>query len=177
METMTTTSGRKQFIWKHLLTILFALAAIGLFFWGWFSMRSMKAQFQEDQTLLIDSFEARIDTVQLEGMELTSKVLSWAVRSEVSRQNNEQVNQFFLQFIQEANVSKAQYVDAETGIILLSTDKKDEGTSLLNTLLLTSGKQVVEQDSLRWRIATPVMGLNQKLGVLIVESPRNVQSE
>ena len=177
MENSTTPAGWKQFLFRHMLTILLILLSLGIFFWGWFSLRSQKAQFLKEKTTMIDSYEARIDTVQLEGMELTSKVLSWAVRSEVSRQNNEQVNQFFLQFIQEANVSKAQYVDAETGVILLSTDKKDEGTSLLNTLLLTSGKQAVEQDSLRWRIATPVMGLNQKLGVLIVESPRNVQSE
>lgn len=172
METTTTSSGWKQFIWKHLLTILFALAAIGLFFWGWYSMRSMKAQFQEEQTLLIDSFEARIDTLQLEGMELTAKVLSWAIRSEVTRENLEQANQFFLQFIKEANISKAQYIDVETGAILISTDKKDEGTMILNPMVLNAEKQFVDRDSLHWRIATPVMGLNQKLGVLIVESPR-----
>ena len=172
MEPTTTSSGWKQFIRKHLLTILFALAAIGLFFWGWYSIRSLKAQFQEEQTLLIDSFEARIDTLQLEGMELTAKVLSWAIRSEVSRENIEQVNQFFLQFIKDANVSKAQYIDVETGAILISTDKKDEGTMILNPMVLKAEKQFVDQDSLHWRIATPVMGLNQKLGVLIVESPR-----
>lgn len=122
--------------------------------------------------MLRDSFEARIDTLHLEGMELTAKVLSWAIRSEVSRENSEQVNQFFLQFIKEANVSKAQYVDAETGAILISTDKKDEGTMILNPMVLKAEKQFAEQDSLHWRIATPVMGLNQKLGVLIVESPR-----
>lgn len=172
METSTTPPGWKQFIWKHLLTILFALAAISVLFWGWFSMRSLKAQFQEEQALLRDSFETRIDTLQLEGMELTAKVLSWAIRSEVSRENIEQVNQFFLQFIKDAHVSKAQYIDAETGAILISTDKKDEGTTILNPMVLKAEKQFAEQDSLHWRIATPVMGLNQKLGVLIVESPR-----
>ncbi len=172
MTTEEKPTGWKTFLLRHSLTLLFALIAGGIFLWGWLSMRSMQADFDQRQTELIDSFHREVDTLHLEGMERTAKVLSWAIRSEVSRNNQEQVNQFFLQFIRDARVSKAQYVDAETGEILISTDKKDEGTSLLNSLLLRAEKQTAQQDSLHWRIATPVMGLNQKWGVLIVESPR-----
>lgn len=164
--------NRTAFIKKHFLTILFAVLAVGLFLWGWLTIRSLKSGFDSERTALVDSFESRIDTLHLEGMERTAKVLSWAVRSEVSRNNIEQVNQFFLEFIRETSVSKAQYVDAETGEILISTDRKDEGTTILDPVVLRAEKQTVSQDSLHWRIATPVMGLNQKMGVLMIESPR-----
>ncbi len=172
METNPTPSQGKSFLKRHWLTIFLGLLAVGIFAWAMLTMRSMKSGFEQERAELVDSFSARIDTIQLEGMALTSKVLSWAIRSEVSRNNQEQVNQFFLQFIRDSRVNKAQYVDAETGAILISTDKKDEGTTILNPMILKAEKQIVEQDSLHWRIATPVMGLNQKLGILIVQSPR-----
>jgi hypothetical protein len=172
METNPSPSHSKSFLQRHWLTLFLVLLAVGIFSWAMLTMRSMRSTFELDRAEMADSFRARIDTIQQEGMALTSKVLSWAIRSEVTRDNQEQVNQFFLQFIQDSRVNKVQYVDAETGAVLISTDKKDEGTTILNPMILKAEKQVVEQDSLQWRIATPVMGLNQKLGILIVQSPR-----
>jgi len=100
---------------------------------------------------------------------LSSKVFSWAIRSELTRENKEQVNQFFLNFIKEPGVSKVEFVNALDGRVMLSTNKKDEGLVFPNQVALATTETINYRNDSVLSIVSPVMGLNNKLGVLVIE--------
>ena len=100
---------------------------------------------------------------------LTSNVFSWAIRGELTRENKEQVNQFFLSIIKEPGVSKVEFVRAPDGKITLSTNKKDEGSIYTNQVALMSNETINFKTDSVLNVVTPVMGLNNKLGVLVIE--------
>jgi hypothetical protein len=156
------------FIFSHKLIFSLLFALIILFLWAFIKIsvteKRFEKQIQEQKSL----YENKIDSLTVRHFELTSKMLSLAVRSELTRDNKEQVNQFFLSFIKEQGVTKVMLVDAVTAKVLISTDKKDEGTFFAD-LIIATDKTVHQIDGKLLRIVTPVMGLNSKIGILVIE--------
>lgn len=156
------------FIFSHKLVFSLLFALIILFLWAFIKIsiteKRYEKQIQEQKAL----YENKIDSLIVKHLELTSEMLSLAVRSELTRDNREQVNQFFLSFIKEEGVSKVMLVDAATTKVLISTDKKDEQT-FFTDLVLATEKTVHQIDGELLRVVTPVMGLNSKIGILIIE--------
>jgi len=126
-------------------------------------------QFKKDTLKLRSDYENKLDSITTKNLMLTSKVFSWAIRSELTRENKEQVNQFFLSIIKEPGVSKVEFVRAPDGKITLSTNKKDEGSIYTNQVALMSNETINFKTDSVLNVVTPVMGLNNKLGVLVIE--------
>jgi len=126
-------------------------------------------QFKKDTLKLRSDYENKLDSITTKNLMLTSKVFSWAIRSELTRENKEQVNQFFLSIIKERGVSKVEFVRAPDGKITLSTNKKDEGSIYTNQVALMSNETINFKTDSVLNVVTPVMGLNNKLGVLVIE--------
>ena len=71
------------------------------------------------------------------------------------------------------SVFEAEFIDAETGRVSLYTDKKNAGVRFTNQdALLTIKTRHYTRDSII-NVITPVMGLNEKLGVLVIKFARN----
>ncbi|MDD3323278.1 MAG: hypothetical protein PHS59_17730 [Paludibacter sp.] len=156
------------FILRHKMVFTLLVIIIILASWAFIKMAVMENRFEKQKALIITTYENKIDSLTLKHLELTSKVFSWAVRSELTRENKEQVNQFFLSFIQENNVKKVMFIDASTATISLSTDKKDEGKTINDLSLLPDQTISIDKDS-TFEIISPVMGLNNKLGSLVID--------
>ena len=110
-----------------------------------------------------------MDSLKVANYKLTSKVFSWAIRSEMLRNNNEQVDQFFLSFIKDPNVKKIQLINPDNAVVILSTDKKDEGQKIdIQKIYQTDSLTVVREDDIL-KIYNPIMGLNKKIGLLVIE--------
>lgn len=156
------------FILRHKLvfTLLFALVVV--FSWAFIKMSIMENRFKKQSLEMQTTYENRIDSLTARQLVLTSKVFSWAIRSELTRENKEQVNQFFLSFIQEPGITNVKLVDANTSKVLLSTDKKDEGSLFTNPAMLTDKPIYQTKDSIL-QVICPVMGLNNKIGALVIE--------
>ena len=157
------------FVLRHKLvfTLLFVIVVISL--WAFIKISLIENQFKKDTLKLKSDYENKIDSLTTKNLMLTSKVFSWAIRSELTRDNKEQVNQFFLNFIKEPGVSKVEFVNALDGKVSLSTNKKDEGSAYTNQVALLTNETINYKTDSVLNVVTPVMGLNNKLGVLVIE--------
>ena len=170
-ETITEVKNKSKFgayILRHKMVFALLLIILVLALWSFIKMTLMKNQFEKQKADIVTTYELKIDSLTQKQLAFTSKVFSWAVRSELTRENKEQVNQFFLSFIQEKNVKKVMFIDASNSTITLSTDKKDEGTVITDLTLLPDDTKV-KTNADGFQIISPVMGLNNKLGSLVID--------
>lgn len=152
---------------KMVFTLLLVIVVISL--WALIKISIMQNHYKKETLKLKSDYENRIDSLTTKQIMLTSKVFSWAIRSELTRENKEQVNQFFLSYIKEPGVSNVKFVNSPDSKVTLSTDKKDEGTVYTNQIVLMATETINFKNDSILTVVTPVMGLNNKLGVLLIE--------
>lgn len=157
------------FVRKHWIVFLLIAAIIILFLWAVIKIQLIEKRSSNEKVQLVNLYEQRMDSLYFSDMELTSRVFSWAIRSEMTRQNLEQVNQFFSGFVKEPNIRKVQLIDPITGAVLLSSDKKDEGLIIEDAIILRSEKTIHLAGDAGDKIISPVMGLDTRIGVLVIE--------
>lgn len=157
------------FLMNHKMVFFLLITLIVFVLWAFIKMYIMNNQFEKQTSELKTRYENKIDSLTALKLELTSKTFAWAVRSELIRDNKEQVNQFFTAFIKEPGIIKVEFVDAFTSRITLSTDKKDEGMVFEDPIALVTEKVIHLQNDSILTIYSPVMGLNNKLGSLIIK--------
>ncbi|MDD2271586.1 MAG: hypothetical protein PHP95_07610 [Desulfuromonadaceae bacterium] len=162
-------SVNKSFIvthWHSIAIIFLVLAVAGMYQWKNVAVNSAKTQVTEQANRII----AEQNTSYLR---LVAVPLTWAVRSEMIRNNYDQVNQYLSQFVKEKNM-KEIIVAKPDGTIVVATNKKREGTSVTSIFplpVLQEDKTVVTaQENGDIMVVSPVMGLSSKLGVLILLS-------
>ena len=148
-------------------TVLTVLLLV-VFIWFSIKIRINEKNFNNEKTQLITQYESKIDSLQIKHLEFATEVFSWSVRSELLRENTENLNQLLTVFVQQSGADLVQLVNPKDNIVLLSSDKKFEGTSLETTAFsnLTSTKVYAEENLVK--IVSPVMGFNDKIGVLLV---------
>ena len=152
---------------KHwrLLGIFLLLAIIaGLFFWKQIAVE----QTRKEVTQKADNIITKQNTTFLQ---LAVTPLVWAVRSEMIRGNFDQINQYMISFVREPNVNEVVLVKPD-GVVLLATNKSLEGTratdSFPEAALQVETTMVTPLQNRGLMAASPIMGLNKKLGVLII---------
>lgn len=157
------------FLNKHKLSFALLLVLLVVFIFFTIKTRNLEKEHFARQQKLTEHYDLAIDSLQISNVELAVKAFSWAVRSELLRDNIEQVNQFFISFVQEPGIINVKLVNQRTAIVTLSTNKKEEGSPFENPQLLQSDEQVVTATDNHILAITPIMGMNVKLGVLVVE--------
>ena len=157
------------FILRHKLVFTLLIVIVVISLWAFIKISLIENQSKKDILKLKSDYENKIDSITTKNLMLTSKVFSWAIRSELTRDNKEQVNQFFLSFIKEPGVRKVEFVNAPDGKVTLSTNKKDEGSNYTNQVALMSNETLNFNNDSILNVVTPVMGLNNKLGSLVIE--------
>ncbi|MEI8086305.1 MAG: hypothetical protein WCG93_08835 [Paludibacter sp.] len=157
------------YVSNHKMVFSLLLALVVVFLWSIIKMTLMNSSFEKQTAELKTSYESQMNTMTIQHLTLTSKTLALAVRSELTRNNKEQVNQFFMSIIKEPGIKKIEFVDAKTSKVLLSTDKKDEGAVYPNQVALMTDETIQFTNNSVLNIVSPVMGLNNKLGVLVME--------
>ena len=157
------------FVVKHNTVISMSLVIVIILLWAVIKMNTIQKRAHSEKQHLTEIYETRLDSLTISSMELTAKVLSWAVRGEMLRQNLDQVNQFFNSFVQEPGINKIQLIDPVSAKIVLSTDKKDEGAIIEDTLILQAERIYNTTGENHTKIISPVMGLSTRIGVLVIE--------
>ena len=138
---------------------------------SWLSIKLLveRNQYEKAKTEMVNQYETQIDSIQLKNIEFASRVFSWSVRSELMRENAENLNQLFNVFVKDSNAQLVQLINLETNTIQISTDKQFEG----NAYTVPSELNMEEQFNIsvddKVTIFTPIMGLNNKIGLLMVE--------
>lgn len=148
--------------WK-IIAALAILLSIVLYYN--FILYQTKNQFKEEKETLITQYTQEIDSLKLAKTTEIVKVFSWAVRSELLRENFEQVDLLFNTFVKESNMVKISLINIETQKVQLSTDKKLENELFTELDLLKLNELTVDNN----RIVAPISRLNKQLGLLIVD--------
>jgi len=158
-----------SFIKKNLLSVVLALLLIVVAIWFLIKVSVDAKRFENEKTQLISLYETQMDSLQVKHIEFASTVFSWSVRSELMRNNVENLNQLLTVFVKESGADLVQLVNPENKLILLSSDKKFEGTTYNQNLDFEIENTVVLEQDGKVIIVTPVMGFNSTIGILIVE--------
>jgi hypothetical protein len=99
------------------------------------------------------------------------QVLSWAVRSELIRDNLDTIDQYLGEIVKMRDTEKVVLI-GEDGQLLVSTDKRledTEGGDLYPKEILNLRKITIKSDvDGRKLLVVPVMGLNNRIGTVIV---------
>lgn len=164
-EKPTTPFWKKHFL-KLFLVLLLAVSIV----WGWVANNQLQKEHEEAITELKESHKEQITSMlKLKNKEVT-QALALAVRSELIDENKDQVNQYFLQVLKQPSVSKLMLINHNSGEILISTNKKDEGTKFkMNDLVKAKDLKTVMNKG-NWHTAAPIMGLNNQLAVIVMVS-------
>ena len=155
---------KRNFLSLFLLTLLIISVA-----WGYFANRATVSNYEKQITTLTDEHQEELKRLKVEHVKQLSNTLALAVRSEMIAENMNQVNQYFLQTLKTFEVEKVMLVDQKTGKVTLSTNKKDEETIFGNKGLVQAKESMTTVYNNNTYTATPIMGLNNQLGVLIIQ--------
>lgn len=124
---------------------------------------------KEEKQTLIKQHKVEVDSLKLSSIENTIRVFSWAVRSELIRDNLEQVGQFFLWLVKEPNIQTISLIDVNNGNVILSSDKKLEQQPANSALSWQS--ETIQTDAINGNIwmTVPVFGLDKKIASLAIQ--------
>lgn len=157
-----------RFIKKNIFALILILIIIIVFLYSIIRVNILERNHERETERLISEYEVKIDSLTIDNMKLTTRVFTWAVRSELIRQNKEQVDHFFSDFIREERVFKIKLIDPETHKVSLSTDKKDVGSIPDNIELFKVDELTVISEEDYTKFINPVMGLDRKVGILVI---------
>lgn len=161
---------------KHWLTYLLLVLLIGTSSGLWLNnkrvLRNQAEAFSNQQITERELAQQTLDSLNTGQLQATMKALVWAVRSELVRDNVEQVDQYFRQFVKMDGVDEITLIDNQ-GTIRLSTNMKDEG-DLLDPSLAEQAMQATDVQFIEFEqqaylyIVAPVMSYNNRLGTLVL---------
>lgn len=179
MEKKTTWFQRNKGI--TLFISLLVVIIIVLFAWSQIEKGNFNKRMDEQRVEIINNSRKLIDENRKKLLYDVSRSLSWALRSEASRNNFDQANQYLNEFVKAREFELALFADND-GNIILATDKRMEGTLAQDQFAVNLSDvqdvniQVMPDN--KWMATTPVMGLNTRLGILIlIYDPRNITDE
>jgi flagellar basal body-associated protein FliL len=177
-------NGFLTFIKKHIVSVLLALALIVILIWFSAKNSMNTRQFEKEKTALITqskneksaltaNYKSEKDSLRIVNLEAATRIFSWSVRSELLRNNTENLNQLVNAFVKESGADLVQLIDPETNKITLSSDKKFEDTEYAQKTDFGLKEPHTLKEDGTIKIITPVMGLNTALGILIVQIGNN----
>lgn len=164
-----TSSKFATFVKNNKAASFLGILLVVVFVWLMVKIYINDRNYNNEKAQLISQYENQIDSMQVSHLRFATEVFSWSVRSELLRENTENLNQLLTVFVKGSGANLIQLVNPADNIVLLSTDKKFEGIPYAMGLNIeTNETNVVNADN-TVSIVTPVMGFNNKIGVLIVE--------
>jgi Ca2+/Na+ antiporter len=158
-----------NFLLKNIATVIIAILLILVFIWFSVKINNNRKHAENEKMQLITRYETERDSLKIKSLEFVSSVFSWSVRSEMLRNNMENLNQLVTVFVQESDANLVQIVNPETRMVILSSDKKFEGTEYEKEVNFEINQPVIIRDDQKITIITPIMGFSNRIGVLIVE--------
>lgn len=156
------------FCW-YLFFILIIVAA-GIYLWGYIRVKSFERRMKERETEIVQKTQIILNEKTKEFLKITALPLVWAVRKDMMRGNFDEINEYMERLVQEKGFKKILLVDT-MGTIVLSTDKKMQGQKFVDHYpveFLQANDVVINTDSVNIRAVAPVMGLNSRLGTLVI---------
>ncbi len=158
----------RRYIWKHKFVFLLLLIIFVGSAWTEIKIYLMTKDATLQKTRLEQTLNIKIDSIKNANLLEISKVFSWSIRIEMMRDNLEQVDQLFFAFVKEPNIENVKLINPTSQLILKSTNQKEIGQAFPNAVLLMKDEPAIFKQNNVATIVIPIMGLNTKLGVLVI---------
>ncbi len=168
------TSGVKKTLLKFVSDnkglIMGVIIIISVFIYAKVKINTAENRYIAEKEKLILAGNNTIDSLNEAHIKQVTVVLSWAVRRHLLHDNLEEIDLLFMSFVKENSVAKIQLINPNNATVIISTDKNEEGQNVDNPdILKTSTVQILKpKNALTQIVVAPIMGLNQKEGVLLV---------
>ena len=160
------------FLLKHKIVIGLIIIFVVYWFYTNNKLNNQKEAFENTISNIEMQYEHKLDSTKVAGMNQMAKVFSWAVRSELIRNNVENVVQLMMNLVKERAINSISLINASDNKVILSTNKKEEGEQFSSLNVASISNLFVQEDSLRVRIYSPILGIDSKLGVLYFDIAR-----
>ena len=150
---------------------LLALMLVALVGWNRFTVFRLDQTAQAERVQMTTARQKALNIQGREILRLAGVPLGWAVRAEVLKGNLQQVDDYFRRFVREPGVESMLYID-KAGLVAVATDRKLEGqpgSGLVSAALLDATELTFEEKPPGLRLAIPVMGFDEKVGVLVLD--------
>ncbi len=132
---------------------------------------NMAKKLEHERVLITQQAREYADQQYIKEEERFGQVLSWAVRSELIRNNLDQIDQYLSEIVKMRDTERVVLINEE-GQLLVSTDKRLEeakAAELYPKEILGLQKISVKSDVDGKKILViPVMGLNKKIATVVV---------
>lgn len=175
-ELETTAQKKKKILSAQAITSIIIIALLIIiplivYFWKQSEIKTLKKQHETELNNIKTLANDAIDSNNKAYIALLTRVFSWAVRSEMLRENMEQVSTYMTNLVKAADFNVISVIKND-GIVVVSTDKKYEGnvypgtvTSELHQINEVASR--IDNDGNVISIC-PVMGLDNRIGTLII---------
>ncbi len=161
-------SDRSLWLW---IIGLLLLVVVGVYAWKEIQLGDVRGEAEQQRQALVERAGEQVDARTQRLLRLTAQPLGWAVRSEMIRRNLDQVDAYLAEFVQEEGVESA-VLAGERDTVLVATDRRFQGARFSEHFpaeLLERDQTTVEAaDQARLRLVVPIMGINRRLGTLVV---------
>jgi hypothetical protein len=150
---------------------ILAVLIIAMFFWRFFSVRGLEKEMIEQQTSFTQKTQQLMAENTSQFLRLTMVSLVWVVRKEMLQENYGQINEYLTNYVKERNIQQIVLVKAD-GVIAVATDKRIEGAEAASVfppqIFEQEGINITEDENANLRVVAPIMGLNARLGSLVL---------
>lgn len=155
----------------------FIMAGIIIFVFAWKVIAVNKVesdaekQIASERTLITQQAREEADRQYKKEEERFAQVLSWAVRSELIRNNIDQVGLYLNDIVKQLNAERIDLI-GEKGELLVSTDKRLEdvkGGDLYPKEIINEHKVAIKTDANGKKlVVAPVSDFNKRIAVLVI---------
>ncbi|HAX94705.1 MAG TPA: hypothetical protein DCY25_12355, partial [Bacteroidales bacterium] len=87
------------FLKKNLASVILFVALIVSSIWFTAKIKNNSNHFENVKAQIISKYETELDSLQVKHMEFAAMVFSWSIRSELIRNNTENLNQLLTVFV------------------------------------------------------------------------------
>lgn len=151
--------------------LVLILLALGIYIWKELAIQDLEMERENQRTEMVEERQKALDAQTRTMLQLTALPLAWAVRGEMMRGNLSQVEDYFREFVREEGVLSIFLIDKEN-IIVLATNRKLETQSanqVVSQTIQEAESVLIEKSDSIMRLGVPIMGFNEKLGILVVD--------
>ncbi|SDG61485.1 hypothetical protein SAMN05421827_108175 [Pedobacter terrae] len=156
-----------------LIVIVISLVLLsGLWIWKAVELGRVRSENDMAYKLLKRKVSVQMDSSLKSQLLLLSKPFVWAIRDKMISGNRQDINIYMNQMVKERHFEKISIVD-QRNVILLSTDKKEEGkpysTFYNDSFLKSDSTKMYTQSGRTIVITAPILGLDKRLGTLSIK--------
>jgi len=147
------------------------LLAFGIWVWKELSVRKVEQEMGDQRIEMEKEQQTALEAQARAMLQLTAMPLAWAVRSEMMQGNLSQINDYFGDFVREKGVQSIFLIDKENKVVLATNRKLETlpADQVVSQSIRDAESVQIEKHDSVLRLGVPIMSLNEKLGVLVVD--------